>query len=149
MKIADVEGDAMLLAGAVALIAVWYVYKKGAGTVAQSTANGIASAATGVVTGAAVGTVTGVADGVSQAIGIPTTEQTIQDPAQARWVIDNYGYWTASSWCGAVAFAKAALMDSGSGTPPPANSPFMLAHSGSSDVAVNSSTPIDTSGSLW
>ncbi len=93
---------------------------------------------------------------MSTAVGIPTTEQTITDSAQARWAIDAVGYWEASFWCGMPALAKGAWMDAGTGTPPPANSPFMQAHPGASapvrgtvPAPVEDPYPIDYSGILW
>jgi hypothetical protein len=83
---------------------------------------GAAKAAGGAVVKAAGAAATGGVDATSVAVGIPTTEETTTDPAVARWLIDQVGYWEASFWCGVPALTKGALMDAGTGTPPPPGS---------------------------
>lgn len=110
------EGTVVLVAGGLALLAVWYVIRKGPAGIVQAAA------------GAAGQVVTGGVDAASTAVGIPTTEQTTTDPAVARWIIDNFGYFDASKWCGVPALWDASFMAEGSGTPPPAGSPIAIAH---------------------
>lgn len=69
--------------------------------------------------GNALGSVAiGGLDSVSAAVGIPGPSDTTTDPLVARWIIDNFGYFTASKWCGVPALASAAMMASGTGTAP-------------------------------
>ncbi|HEV6968851.1 hypothetical protein [Roseateles sp.] len=140
----NAEAAIVIGAGLVAVALVYVVMRKGVAGTAQAAASGVASAAVGAVQGAAVGTV----DGVSQAVGIPTTEQTTTDPGQARWIIDNYGQWEASQWASAGAYLRALWMDAGTGTPPPAGSAFAVAH-----PETLQTRPIDfgysTDGVMW
>lgn len=98
--------------GLLALVAVLgvagvalYVWQRG----------GLAAAAGGAVSGAV-----GAAGGV---VGLPTPEQTTDDPRVVRWLIDNVDTLTASKWGTAGAFVKALMMDAGTGTPPTAGTP--------------------------
>jgi hypothetical protein len=141
-NLGQAEGTALLVAGALALVAVLYVVKRGPGQVAADAGK----AAAGAVVAAAGGVATGVADAGSGALGIPTTEQTTTDPSVARWLIDNYGYLDASEWSGAPALLKGAWMEAGTGTPPPAGSPVALAHptngvGGAFDYGATSNNP--------
>ena len=81
----------------------------------------------GGVINAAGAIVRGGVDAASDAIGIPTTQQTSTDAEVARWIIDNVGQFAASKWAGAPAYIRAQLLPAGSGKPPPANSPAGLA----------------------
>ena len=107
--------------GAVALAAVGlYVWKRGGVTQA-------AAGAGAAVVNAAGGAASGAVGAVGAAVGLPTPDDTTTDPGVARWLIDRAGYFEASKWAGAVALARAAMMDKGSGTPPPAGSPIARA----------------------
>jgi hypothetical protein len=98
----------------------FYVWRKG----------GIAGAAAGAGA-AAVEAVGGAASGavgaIGAAVGLPTPAQTTTDPRVARWIIDSYGYMTASQWSGLPALVSAMGLASGSGTPPPAGSALAAA----------------------
>jgi hypothetical protein len=95
------------------LVAV-YVWSRGI--------SGAASDAGKAAVNLAGGVATGVVDGVSGAVGIPATSDTTTDPAVARWIIDNYGYFEASKWSGAPALLKGWWMDAGTGKAPDAGS---------------------------
>lgn len=49
--------------------------------------------------------------------------EAFDDPAVARWLIDNRGTWTAMKWATTGAMLRAAWMDTGSGKPPPKQIP--------------------------
>lgn len=141
-SLGQAEGTSLLVAGGIALLAVFYVLKRGTGAVAADAGK----AAAGAVVAAAGGVATGVADAGSGALGIPTTEQTTTDASVARWLIDNYGYLDASEWSGAGALFSAMTMSAGTGTPPPAGSPVAKAHptngvGGAFDYGATSNTP--------
>jgi hypothetical protein len=105
-----------VLAGALGVgLVAFYVWKKGGVT-------GAAKAAGTAAVDAAVGVSSGVVGGIGSAVGLPTPDETTTDPAVSRWIIDNYGWFTATKWSGAVALARAMMMGEGSGTPPPAGS---------------------------
>lgn len=93
----------------------FYVWKKGG--VSQA-----ASAAGAAVVNAAGSAASGAVGAVGAAVGLPTPDETTQDPAVARWLIDRAGYFEASKWSGAPALLSAAFMPAGSGTPPPLGS---------------------------
>lgn len=104
-------------------------------------------AASGVVSGVAgaVGTAAGaVGDGVAAGVsgigsvfGLPTSNQTLHDPAQVRWLLDNVGHMAASQWGTAAAYVTALGMPAGSGNsnPPPA---YVLQELG---IPVNTQVP--------
>lgn len=110
-----VAGVALTAAVIGAGLLAWYVYRKGG----LGKAAGAAGAAIG---GAAVqavgGAVTGALDVTSAAIGIPGPSDTLTDARMVRWVIDNYGYFTATQWAGLPALISATTMRAGSGIPP-------------------------------
>lgn len=135
--LSQAEGTMLLVGGAIALVAVLYVVKKGPAGLA---ADGVKAAA-----GAAGAVATGTVDGVSQVVGLPTTEQTTTDPLVARWIIDNYGYLEATKWAGVPALWDASFMAAGTGTPPPAGSPFLAAHAADAAQAAQAlqSAPMD------
>ncbi len=108
---------AVLILGAVG-VRLW---KQGGG------AGGIAAGVVGGAVDAAGGAVAGGASKVGELIGLPTITQTTQDPAVARFVIDNYGYIEASKWASLGALVKGAAMAADSGYPPPPGSPLSLA----------------------
>ena len=115
-----VAGAALVALGVVA----WYVVKKGSiGAAAASAGQAVAEAAVQAVQGAAVGGV----GAVGAAVGLPTPDQTVDDPAVIRWLIDREGYFTASKWATAGALFRAAWLDAGSGRPPDVGSPLALA----------------------
>lgn len=53
-------------------------------------------------------------------MNVPPPEEVSDDAAEARWLIDRTNYWTAGKWFTTGALIRAAMMDVGSGTPPPA-----------------------------
>lgn len=85
---------------------------------------GAAGAAAEAVGNAASAAGNGVAAGVS-AVGsifsLPGVSETIDNPAQVRWIIDNVGSFAASQWGTASAYVRAINMPAGSGNnnPPP------------------------------
>jgi hypothetical protein len=126
----------LVLAGVALLGVAFWVYKKGG-------IAGAASSAGAAVVNAAGSAAGGAVSAIGSSVGLPTIDQTETDPAVARWIIDQYGYFEASKWCGAVALAKGAFMDSGTGTPPASNSAFAQAHANdSSQAALPSPAPI-------
>ncbi len=110
-------------AGAVLILAAVgaRLWAKGGG------AGGLAAGAVGGAVDAAGGAVAGGASKVGELFGLPTMTQTTQDPAVARFVIDNYGYMEASKWASLGALVKGAAMAADSGYPPPPGSPLSLA----------------------
>lgn len=68
------------------------------------------------------GVVTGGAGAAGAVVGLPMPNETTQDPAVARWIIDRHGYMTASRWASAGAFLRAFSLPEGSGKPPPPGS---------------------------
>lgn len=117
MKLADLTPNGLLvLAGLAAAGAVtFYVIKKGGLGAAASAGGAAAVGAVGDITTGAVGQ-------LGAAVGLPRPSQTTTDAAVVRWIIDHPlgGYMAASEWAGAPALARALLMASGSGRPPPA-----------------------------
>lgn len=104
-----------------------YIYLGGAVVVAYlvyRAASGAAKVAGAV--GDAVGAAAGAADtaistgvgGIGSVFGLPTPDQTIDDPKVVRWIIDNQGQFEASKQGTAWAYIKAQALPSGSGTPP-------------------------------
>jgi hypothetical protein len=119
MKLNTGTMAAVAIIGGAAVIGL-YVWKRGG--VAQA-AQGAGEAIGGAVIDLGGGAVSGVVGGVSSAVGLPTPSDTTTDASVARWIIDNFGYWEASKWCGVPALVKGAAMDAGTGKAPPANSP--------------------------
>lgn len=105
----------LIALGVVTVVAGVYVWRKG------GIANAASSIGAGVVN-AAGSVVSGGVGAAGAAVGLPTPTETTTDPAVARWLIDNYGYFTASKWSGAPALFSAFGMAQGTGTPPPAGS---------------------------
>lgn len=97
---------------------------------------GVASSAAGALVDAAGGVVTGTVDAAGQNVGLPALRDITDDPAVARWIIDNPagGEFDASVWSSAYAFARAQFMDEGSGTPPPKGSKIAAKFPGYSGV---------------
>jgi hypothetical protein len=100
-------------------IVLWIIWKggiaKAAGALTSTAAETAAQAAGGIVTGTATG--------VSEVIGLPTPADVTNDSRVARWVIDyptTGGYFAASEWSSAPAFAEALFLPQGSGIAPPA-----------------------------
>lgn len=107
---------ALAAAGVAFAVVGLYVWKKGSiGAAAQAIGAGAVQVA-GDATAGAVGA-------IGQTVGLPNPDQTVRDPAQARWIIDNVGQWEASKWASAYAYTAAQFMPSGSGTQPTSNSP--------------------------
>lgn len=110
----------LMLAGIVGVgLLAWYIIRKG-GVGRAAVAAG--SAVGGAAVNAVGGVVSGAVGAVSQATGIPAPSETTTDPRVARWIIDHYGYLTASQWAGVPALFSALALPKGSGTPPPAGS---------------------------
>ena len=110
-----------IIAGGVGLALVaLLIWRKGG---VAGAAKAVGSAAVDAAGGIVVGTV----DTAGAAVGLPSSDETTQDPAVARWIIDNHGYFEASRWASAAALVKGAWMESGTGTPPPAGSKLAAA----------------------
>jgi hypothetical protein len=99
----------------VAGLLAWWVWRKGIA--------GASSAAAQAAVTAAGGAVKGAIEAVSGAVGIPGPGETTTDPKVTRWILDNYGFMTASQWSGAPALLVALTMSSGTGQPPPPGTP--------------------------
>jgi len=119
------EGALLYAVAGVGLVGAFGLWAWSKGGV-QNAASAAGSAAAQAAIGAATGVVSGGVDVVSEGVGIPTTSDTTTDPYVARWLIDGWGYFTASLWSGAPALLHATFMDSGSGHPPPAGSAIAL-----------------------
>lgn len=124
-------GVAVLLAG----VGFWVWRKGGVG--------GAAAAAGSAVVKAAGGAAAGAVSAAGEAVGLPGIDKTTEDPAVARWVMDQYGWFEASKWSGAGALLHASMMTAGTGYPPPATSALGIAiRSG----ALGEPKDIDTGG---
>jgi len=64
-----------------------------------------------------------VVSAVGKVVGLPSTAETLDDPAQVRFIIDRSGMWEASKWGTAWAFLQAVSMPAGSGRMPPPGTP--------------------------
>lgn len=95
------ENKFMLIGVAVAAIALVVMVKK------KGAAADVGDAIGGAVVDFAGGIATGVLDGVSNAIGIPTTSETITDVGQCRAFMDEYGAYAGTYGCSAGAYLKA------------------------------------------
>lgn len=109
---------ALILGGGAALAvlivgALWVRSRGGVHGAAQA----VGSAAVDAVGGLASGAV----GGASRAVGLPAPSETVTDPRQARWLIDNVGGLQASKWSGAGALLQAVTMPAGSGVRPGAD----------------------------
>lgn len=112
----NMDGKTILFASVgVALLYVVYKATKAAGDAAGK----LADAGAGALHAANDATSTTVG-AVGAAFGLPTPDETLSDPAQVRWIIDNAGHMAASQWGTALAWLKAEGMQAGTGTPPPA-----------------------------
>lgn len=112
---------ALILAGvgaAVVLIGGAWAWRRGGGTV-EGAAQAAGAALVDVATGATVGAV----GAVGSTVGLPTPSQTVTDPREARWIIDNVGHLEASKWSSASAYLQGVFLASGSGWRPAADSP--------------------------
>lgn len=118
----EIDASSIIVLAALAAAGL-YVWSKGGLAPAAAAAGAAAVNAAGSAASGAVGA-------VGASVGLPTPDETTTDPAVARWLIDGYGYLEASKWAGAVALGRAAFMDAGSGTPPPAGSAVAMAHPG-------------------
>lgn len=131
----EIDASAIIMLAALGAAGL-YVWRMGGIAPAAAAAGAAAVNAAGAAASGAVGA-------VGAAAGLPTPDETTTDPAVARWLIDGYGYFEASKWSGALALARAAFMDEGSGTPPPAGSALAIAHPGQASGAP-SSAPQDS-----
>lgn len=89
----------------------WYAYRKGLRGLGQAPGK----------------LITAALDVASDAVGIPGPSDTTTDPQVARWIVDNYGYITASKWAGVPALFSALALPQGSGTPPAPGTPAYAA----------------------
>jgi hypothetical protein len=114
MKLPAVSVNATGVLAIAGALVVLYIIVRGPKAAAKDAAKGAVGLAGAVVTG--------TVDGVSEAIGIPTTDDTTTDPRVARYIIDHPdgGYWAASAWAGVPALVQGAAMPAWSGSPPPA-----------------------------
>lgn len=125
MKPAALPPNTLLIVGALAVAGLaLYLARRGVAGVASDLGTAAGTAAVQVVTGVA----TGVTDAASTVIGIPTTQQTSDDPKLARWVLDNYGYLDAFNWFGPATLWTAETMAAGTGTQPTGTSALAKAH---------------------
>lgn len=126
MKI-EAESLAVFAVVAAAAAAALYVWRKGGiAPAAEAIGAGAVNAVAGAAQGAASATAQVASNGIGAigaTVGLPTPSDTLTDPAQVRWIIDNHGYFRASIWASAGALWSAMSMPEGSGTPPPASSP--------------------------
>lgn len=91
----------MLIGAGVAGLGLLYLVNQ-AGTAKEA-----GQAVGGFVVDAVGGVATGAIDGISDAVGIPTTSETITDVQECRRYMDANGVWEASFKCGAPAFIGA------------------------------------------
>lgn len=111
--------DYAIAAGLVgALLLGVLVWRKGLGGAAASVGQAAATAAVDLGEGVVVGT----AGAVGGVVGLPSPDDTTQDPRVARWIIDQHGYFEASKWASAGALWSGWMLPYGTGTPPPAGS---------------------------
>lgn len=115
MKTPEINPELALIG--VGAIVVIYLASK-AGKAAAAAAGAAASAVKSTAQVVNAGT-TGVVAAISNTVGLPTPSQTIDDPAQVRWIIDNVGYMSGSEWGTAWAFIQALGLPAGSGKAPP------------------------------
>lgn len=92
------------VAGGAAVLAVLYFATK------PGAASDVGEAIGGGVVDVIGGVGTGVVDGISDAIGIPTTKETITDANACYLFLNEHGYWEASKHCSAGAFWEASMM---------------------------------------
>lgn len=144
------------VAGAVLVAAVlgYKLLTKGAAAVSSGVAAvaDATSAAAGEVwhqaydSGGAVGTVIGA---IGSTGGLPSPMQTLDDPAEVRYVIDRDGWFTASQWGALGALLVAMNMPAGSGRMPAPDTPAAKAL-GYTTAAIWTAAPIDFgTGNGW
>lgn len=104
-----VAGVAVLAVAGLAVL----VWRKGG-------AAGAGAAVGAAAVEAAGGAVSGAVGAAGAAVGLPTPAETLTDARQVRYLIDRFGYLTASQWAGAPALFEAWRMQPGTGTAPPA-----------------------------
>ncbi|MFY9477178.1 MAG: hypothetical protein WAQ08_05875 [Aquabacterium sp.] len=111
-------------------VGLYLAYKgvKAVGSVVGAVGNAAQAAGDGLATGVSA---------IGDVFGLPSANQTISNPAQVRWIIDNVGSYQASRWGAAAAYVTALGMPagSGSGNPPP---DYVLRELG---ISVNTSVP--------
>ena len=115
MSLRGVDPRWLLYGGGLVIVGLvgWKLY---------SAATGAANAAGRAVSAVDQGVATSVG-AVGAVVGLPTPSETIDDPAQVRYIADRSGWFAASKWGTALALFKASTMGEGSGTAPPMNSP--------------------------
>lgn len=96
----------MVGAGAAVLLLILYNARQVAGAAAD---------AVGAVAGGVNTVATGIVGGIGAAVGLPTPDQTISDPAVVRYILDTQGWFEASKQGTAMAFFEALGMAPGSG----------------------------------
>jgi hypothetical protein len=120
MKAPAVELSPGLIVAGVAVVAVaafaLYAWRKGG---AGAAAAGLGQAAGAAVVNLAGGAASGAVGAVSATVGLPTPDETVTEAAQARYIIDRWGYLAASKWAGAPALFGALGMPAGTGKAPP------------------------------
>lgn len=131
----------VILYGAVGLGLLYVIWRaSGAvGKAAGAVADGVVSAARTADTAAS-----GAVSGIGSVFGLPTTGQTISDPGQVRWIIDNVGQMEASKWGTVMAYLKAQAMAPGSGTMPPGFSAWAGSQGTTSDQVSSTGTATRT-----
>lgn len=90
---------------------------------------GAANAATQAIVNAASGAVTGTVDATGQIIGLPPLDEITTDKYVSRYIIDHPdgGFFAASKWSSAAAFAAALALDQYSGHLPSDGSAILQA----------------------
>lgn len=108
------EGE-LVIFGGLAFIA-WVVFKGGINGAAQAAGQ----AAVEAVKNAVQGGVTGAVNAVGSNVGLPTSNETTDDPYVSRWIMDaeGGGKFEASKWSTSSAFLNAMTIRTGDGIPP-------------------------------
>lgn len=109
-----------LAAGAAVLGLLWYATARVSGAITAATGavgkgfDRAAEIAIQIADDVATGTTQGVGE-IGEVVGLPTPDQTIDDPRQVRYIIDHRGRIAASKWGTAGAYLRAELMAAGTG----------------------------------
>lgn len=96
-------------------VAVAGLYLLWQGIGAAKKVAGAVGDAVGAAAAASENAFVGSVGAIGSVVGLPTTDETLTNPAQVRWIIDNVGHYAASQWGTATAYVKATLMAEGSG----------------------------------
>lgn len=107
------EAKAYVYLGA-AVVVAFVAYKA---VTKASAAAGAIGAAVGNAASAVNNGVTSVVGGIGSTMGLPTPDETIDDPYVVRYIIDTEGQFEASKRGTAMAYFKALTMPAGSGHP--------------------------------